>query len=539
MIAALCLLAGLFSLLALPPAVRVLTDYHAPAVNKSIPAVNGQRLADRVVVVVLSGVSNADLDAPGDPWRFVQLRRRAGEGAYGTVQAVQPSGDAPTWATLLSGAGPAVSGVVDRSSSRPLSVPTLFDLARRAGKRSAVVMSRVAWQGRAVIATPDRIMLAASSSVVADQAVALLRGRSEELVMVLLDAGRVLGAAPGERWARVDRQFAAIVAALDPAHDTLIATADHGFLADGSSGGDEQQAVAVPLVLWGRAINGTAIGSVDQRDIAPTVSALLGLAYSPYGGTPLLDALRLTPAQRAAELIRLLDIKVSSAGSTAASAPTVDAARALATARSLYERQDWNGAADEARRGLVALAQTPPLPWFWTSAWVWGGIVPLLLLGLGRLAGRFRRELLRMLLPFAGLGAYLLVWSSIYFLLAGKPLSLSAIYGGWSTNLLMIGFWSALALLVVAGGMGFARMRGGALIAAVELGLAALLIVGSLAGFAVAYVFVTGLPGSRIPDLTGWTLLLVALVLAAGAGLATPFGMLVAAAVGEIGSRGR
>ncbi|HZB96877.1 MAG TPA: hypothetical protein VE268_13045, partial [Herpetosiphonaceae bacterium] len=204
MIAVLCLLAGLFSLLALPPAVRVLTDYHAPAVNKSMPAVNGQRLADRVVVVVLSGVSNADLDAPGDPWRFVQLRRRAGEGAYGTAQAVQPSGDAPTWAALISGAGAAVSGVVDRSSSRPLSVPTLFDLARRAGKRSAVVMSRVAWQGRAVIATPDRIMLAASSSVVADQAVALLRGRSEELVMVLLDAGRVLGVAPGERWERVD-----------------------------------------------------------------------------------------------------------------------------------------------------------------------------------------------------------------------------------------------------------------------------------------------------------------------------------------------
>ena len=165
--------------------------------------------------------------------------------------------------------------------------------------------------------------------------------------------------------------------------------------------------------------------------------------------------------------------------------------------------------------------------------------MPLLLLGLGRLAGQFRHHLRRMLLPFAGLGAYLLAWSSIYFLLAGKPLSLSAIYGEWSTNLLMIGFWSALALVVVAGGMGFASMRGGAWAAAVELGLASLLIVGSLAAFVLAYVLVTGLPGSRLPDLTGWTLLLLALALAAGAGLATPFGMLVAAAVGEIGSRGR
>jgi hypothetical protein len=382
-------------------------------------------------------------------------------------------------------------------------------------------------------------MLAASSSAVADQAVALLRGHSEQLVVVLLDAGRVLSVAPSERWERVDRQLAAVVAVLDPLHDTLIVTADHGFLADGSSGGYEQQVIDVPLVLWGRAIAGRAIGSADQRDIAPTVSALLGLAYSPYGGQPLLDALRLTPAQRAAELIRLLDVKISSEGSTAASASAAEATRALATARSLYGRQDWNGAAEAAGKGLAGLEQTLPLPWYWTSVWVWGGVVPLLLLGLGRLAGRFRRQLRRMLLPLAGLGAYLLVWSSIYFLLAGKPLSLSAIYGAWSTNLLMIGFWSALALLVVAGGMGFARMRGGALIAAVELGLAALLIVGSLAGFAVAYVFVTGLPGSRLPDLTGWTLLLVALVLAAGAGLATPFGMLVAAAVGEIGSRGR
>jgi hypothetical protein len=535
MIAATCLLAGLFSLLALPPAVRVLTDYRAPVVKISIPSVAGHPLADRVVVVVLSGVGNADLDAPGEPWRFLQLRRRAGEGAYGTAQAVQPSGDAPTWAALLSGAGPAVSGIVDRRVSRPLSVPTLFDLARRAGMRSAVAMSRVAWQGRAAIATPDRLMLAASSSVVDEQTAALLRGRSEQLVVVLLDAGRVLSVAPGERWARVDRQFAAIVAALDPAHDTLIATADHGFLADGSSGGYEQQVIDIPLVLWGRAIAGTAVGSVDQRDIAPTVSALLGLAYSPYGGRPLLDALRLTPAVRAAEFIRLLDVKVSSAGSAA----TADSARALAAARSLYGRQDWNGAADVARTGLGALAQTPPLPWYWTSAWLWGGIVPLLLLGLGRLAGQFRCELRRMLLPLAGLGAYLLVWSSIYFLLAGKPLSLSAIYGNWSTNLLAIAFWSALALAVVAGGMGFVRARGGAWAAAVDLGLAALLILGSLAGFALAYLLVTGLPGSRLPDLTGWTLLLLALALAAGAGLATPFGMLVAAAVGEIGSRGR
>ncbi len=532
--AALCLLVGLLSLAALPPAVRVLSGYRPELPAVAAPDLPGPRLAERVVVVVLSGVSNVDFDAAGDPWRFLQVRRRAAEGAYGSARAALPSGDAPTWAALLSGADATHSGVVDRRASLPSAVPTLFDEARRAGLRSMVVMSRVAWQARATVARPDRIALAPSSSGVAGLAASLLRSRSERVVFALLDAGRADSVPAAERWSRLDGQFATIAAGLDLARDTLIVTGDHGFLADGASGGDERVVVDVPLVLWGRAVSQTAIGTVEQRDIAPTISALLGLPYSPYAGRPIIEALRLSPQGGAAEYLRLLEVRAHSAQNS-----SDEAMRWLREARTLFARSNWGGATKTVRAGLASLDRTPPLPWYWTSVWMWGGVAPLLLLGLGRLTGRFRRPLRRLVLPVAGLVAYLLTWATIYVVLAGKTFSLSAIYGDWSTNLLAIGVWSALALAVVAAGLGFVRAKEGARAAAFDLGLAALLVLGLLIALVLLYLVVAGAPHSALPGLAGWTMLLLAVTLAAGVGIATPLAMLIAAAVGEIGARGR
>lgn len=536
MVVGVCFLVGLLNLLALPPALRLLSGYRSPITDARVTGAPGDPLTERVVLVVLSGMSTANLDAPGDPWRFVQLRRLAGEGAYGMARAVQPSGDAPTWAALLSGADPEVSGIVNMEEARPLPVPSLFDAARAAGRRGAVVTSRSAWRSRAPLARPDETVLT-SSGTVAGTATTFLGRRSAELVVVLLDTGRTLSVRPEERWSRLDAEIAAIAGVLDPGRDTLLVTGDHGLLPDGSSGGNETRLVDTPFVVWGRGVAQAPIGRLAQRDVAPTIATLLGLAYSPYGGAPSLDALQLPLPARSRELVRLLEAKAQA--QQVAPVRAAEARKLLVDARGRIAGGDWSGAAEAARQGLAALDAAPPVPAFWSSFWLWGVAVPLLLLGLGRLASRYRRPLRRLAIPFAGLAGYLLAWTLIFYVLAGKSLSLSAIYGDWNANLLAVGLWSALALAAVAAGIGLVCGRNGPQASAIELGLAAILVLASLGGFAGLYLVVAGLPNRELPNLTGWTALLLALAQGAGAGIGTPVAMLVAAAVGEVVGRGR
>ena len=494
-------------------------------------------LTERVVLVILSGVSNHDLDALGDPWRFVQLRRRAAEGAYGMVEGTQPSGDAPTWATLISGADPSATGVVDENEWRELPVPTIFELARQGGIRSTVIASRSAWQGRQAVARPDRVELASSATAVDQTVVDVLAERQEQLAVVLLDAGRAAGIPPAERWQRLDQQFAGIAALLDPRQDTLIVTSDHGLLPDGATGGGDRGLIDLPIVMWGRAVVPGSTRPAAQQDIAPTVAALLGLPYGGYVGRPLLETLDLTTERRARELIRLGAPRIQArlaAGDGAASA-----SRLLDTAREAGEDGRWNDAETSANEALALLQRQPQPSRYWASSWLWGLGVPLLLLGLGRLVGRFRQELRRLFRPALGLAGYLLVWSAIFYLLAGKRLSLSAIYGDWRANLFEVGLWSALALAVVAVGVGLMEASRGAAGAASQFVSTTALTLGSLAGFAVLYILTAGLPGPELPNLTGWTALLLALAQAAGAGLATPATLLLVATVSEVIGRGR
>lgn len=529
-LAAACTLFGLLGLLALTPSIRVLTHYTPPIVMADRSASPGTALAERVVLVVLRGVSSTDLSAPRDPWRFVQLRRRAGEGAYGIARAVLPSGDAPTWAALISGAPPEISGIVDAQEPGPLAVPTLFDSLAARGQRSAVVASRTAWQSRATLGRPTRLALAPSASRVAEQAVEILRSPTEQLVVILLDPGRV--GTLEERRRQLDAQIDSVVGQLDPARDVLIITADHGYRPDGSSGGGEAEVAELPLILWGRGIVSGPIGSAGQQDVAPTIATLLGLPYPAYGGQPLLRVLRLDPAARARELARLLEARTI--GRTSATAQ-----QALENAQAALREGRWRDAAESSLTGLAELAPRPQLPWYWASAWLWGGAMPLILLIAARLAGRYRHRLGSVLVLLTGVEGYVLVWSTIFFGLAGRIFSLSAMYGRWSEALMEAGLWSALALATIAVGLGLYRGRAGVWGAATLTGGTSLLIVAFLLVCVSLYLGVAGLPHGRLPNLTGWTVVLLALAQIAGTGLATPLAMLLTALVAEVGKRGR
>ncbi|MDQ5852733.1 MAG: hypothetical protein M3380_11825, partial [Chloroflexota bacterium] len=368
---------GLVCLFMLGPALRVLTAYRPPETGRTIAAPIRNPHAERVVLVVVSHLATDTMSDRGDPWRLVELRRRAAEGARGTVRAVQPSGDAPTWAALLSGAGPQQSGIVDDAAGGPLPIPTLFDQAAIPGLPTAVVAGPAAWKARSGLAMPDQLVTARSNATAGTAAVDLLRAGTEQLVVVLLDASRGPAIRLDEIAARVDSQIGAIAAVLNPARDTLIVTGDHGVLPDGSSGGHERTVLDVPLVLWGRAVAPGELGPVDQRDIAPTVAALLGLPYSGAGGQPLLDALDLDDEMRAREMVALLDARVAVPAADASTSARMESTRLLRASRDSLGKGDWARARAEAEQGLSALILPEAPPRYVSSTWAWGAGLPL------------------------------------------------------------------------------------------------------------------------------------------------------------------
>jgi hypothetical protein len=92
----------------------------------------------------------------------------------------------------------------------------------------------------------------------------------------------------------VDACLALIARALSDGRTTLIVTSDHGHIDGGGHGGEEEEVVHVPLVLAGSAIRVASGWRALQIDIAPTISALLGLPFpSTNQGSVLWQALDL------------------------------------------------------------------------------------------------------------------------------------------------------------------------------------------------------------------------------------------------------
>ena len=89
--------------------------------------------------------------------------------------------------------------------------------------------------------------------------------------------------------------LARVLGKVDLDQDAIVVVADHGHTKKGGHGGTEPEVLGVPLIFAGAGIDraGTA---TDARliDVAPTISALLGIAAPGHGlGTTLTHVLRL------------------------------------------------------------------------------------------------------------------------------------------------------------------------------------------------------------------------------------------------------
>ena len=250
-------------------------------------------LTQQVVLVVVSGLCH-------DVAQEVPALRSLGErGARASVVAIPSIAPQSAWTTLISGAGPEISGVPPLSAPgnelQPVATDHLFAQVRRAGLTSGLIGPR-GWER--MIPTqfldlwffPEGFDEAADAQIV-QTAVHALQNLHSNFLLVHLN--------------RVGGHVADIAAAMDLAQGVLIVTADHGHL-------DERGTLTTPFIMVGQGVRPGDYGQIEQADIAPTIAALLGTAVpSAAQGRILFEMLAMGPEVRAEKAVALAQQRVA------------------------------------------------------------------------------------------------------------------------------------------------------------------------------------------------------------------------------------
>jgi len=295
-----------------PPDLAALTETAGPA-RVTEP------LTRRLVLVVIDGLRE---DVSRQMPFLNQLRQ---EGAAGISRAGQPSYSKPGYAVISSGAWQEVTGVTMNSHQGPLRVETIFQLAKKAGLKTAMVADE--WWGELNGPGIDfdyNYRDADSHDPATDEktyleAIKSLRQERADLTLIHFcqvdTQGHAAGGGSQEYRAaalHIDQFLKGIVGTLDLNRDTIIVTSDHGHLTRNNGGGSghggwEKEVVTSPLVLAGAGIRPLTTVEAEQADLAPTMAALLGLrAPAQSQGRILWPVLEVSPrSQMLLELARL------------------------------------------------------------------------------------------------------------------------------------------------------------------------------------------------------------------------------------------
>jgi hypothetical protein len=312
-------------------------EQERPALSRTPPAVfdpQTPRLARRVFVVIIDGLR---LDKSYELPFLDGLRRR---GVDGEAQSHYPSWSRPNYVSILTGVPPRASGVRTNHHSTPVALDSLMDRAKHAGLATAMatdydVLPRLFLRTRtprsgeiarevslrpegdtdvdeeagdldviedpelaAAVRAPDANLESPFDDAryapwpggFSETGDALTAGNAD-LVVMLLGAVDAAGHARGgdspqyrEATLVADHALSRALARIDLERDAVIITADHGHTDRGGHGGIEPEVMTVPLIAAGAGIVPGAT-AIDARliDIAPTVSALLGIAAPGHG----------------------------------------------------------------------------------------------------------------------------------------------------------------------------------------------------------------------------------------------------------------
>jgi predicted AlkP superfamily pyrophosphatase or phosphodiesterase len=218
-----------------------------------------------------------------------EIRKLMARGVY-TMRAktVLPAMTLPAHTSMLTGVEPSVHRILwddYRPEKDALGPPTVFAIARAAGKRSVAVVGKEKLKTLALPGTIDSFVLVAGQgdAEVANQAI-VEAGVGFDLLFVHFPDVDITG--HSQSWMSpaymaaieaVDTAIGRIVAALPP-QTTIIVTADHGGK-DKTHGVDIPEDITIPWVIAGPRVpaRGEMAGKVNQIDTAATALWVLGL----------------------------------------------------------------------------------------------------------------------------------------------------------------------------------------------------------------------------------------------------------------------
>ena len=281
---------------------KAVVNYQSPYRFTGLPAsqdVQAPALTNKIVIFLIDGLRD-DVSRKLDT-----LNTLRENGADLTALAGQPSLSLPGATVISTGTWQEISGVTTNWYDGQVLVDSIWAAARRSGLTTGIVAGK-SWgtmfgqyvqYGEYVDGEGE-----AYDNEVEQKAAALIRQNQPDLMLVHFSSvdnnGHAHGGSSPEYVAaakEIDARIGRMLPLLQPG-TTVVVVADHGHIATGGHGGWEPEVLGVPLIFSGPGIKVGTFGLVRQADLAPTVSALLGIPIPAHAlGEPLFGILDASP----------------------------------------------------------------------------------------------------------------------------------------------------------------------------------------------------------------------------------------------------
>lgn len=257
-----------------------------PLPGKALGSTSTQRL-----VIVLIDALRYDTSMKTEVMpTLAQLRS---QGASALMHSQPPSFSEPGYSTLLTGAWPEINDGpafnLDYEDIPTFTQDNLFSSAHRNGWKTAV--SGYYWFEKLIPQTDVDLSFYTPGEdnnadiEVMNAALPWLQQNEAQVVLIHLDqvdyAGHHEGGPQSSNWdaaaTRTDNMLAEVVSTLDFSKDTLVVFSDHGQIDAGGHGGQDPDCLLEPFVMIGAGVNPGQYPDIQMVDVAPTLSALLGI----------------------------------------------------------------------------------------------------------------------------------------------------------------------------------------------------------------------------------------------------------------------
>ena len=266
--------------------------YRSPFANDPVAAGKpiGKPMSRMVVAILVDGL-RVDTASNAEVMPFLnQLRSK---GASATIHSSTPSYSFPGWSVLMTGAWPELSdgpamNPPDGESAYTWTQDNVFTSIHGAGLKT--VYSGTYFFTQVIPANAlDANFLVKEETVPADEqsteeAVKFIQSGEYQFLLVHINqvdhSGHEEGGPRDPRWneaaSRADKLLEKIVTALDLKQDTVLIFSDHGHINAGGHGGQDPIVLIEPFVMAGAGIKPGKYDDINQVDVAPTITTLLG-----------------------------------------------------------------------------------------------------------------------------------------------------------------------------------------------------------------------------------------------------------------------